>query len=253
MPHPFLQPRLAKSLLLAAGFSAIWSNTSRAGAVTGTLLDQNGADQLETWLGVGDQDFTSIWYGTAGVSTAASFHAAADGAGPTVSIYDITLGDGSNALVGGYTAVDWESAGTYPDPTAFLFNLNTGEVQKTQDIPQSAVIVHPNFFPTFGSGHDLVAGWGILGTNYGAIGSANDGYSFSHSFDNQQGQITIAGDSGPGPGNSGYHYDHWSVNALEVFTFADAEIAPVPLPAGLPLLIGALGLTGLVARKRRQA
>jgi hypothetical protein len=67
-------------------------STAQADSVTGgLLLTPEDADQFAFWLGVGDQDFTNIWSGTAGVSTAASFHAAVDGAGPTFSIFGIKV------------------------------------------------------------------------------------------------------------------------------------------------------------------
>lgn len=60
---------LKKALaLFAASFLAC---SAQAGLINGgTLLDQAGADQLENWLGLDDQDFTNIYTGTAGVSTA---------------------------------------------------------------------------------------------------------------------------------------------------------------------------------------
>ncbi|EBA16351.1 hypothetical protein RSK20926_21539 [Roseobacter sp. SK209-2-6] len=245
-----------KSLLVSLACTTLLGTAAQAGVVSGgSLLSGSEADQFETWLGLGDQDFTNIWTGTAGVSTAASFHAAVDGQGPTISIFDITMGDGSNARIGGYTALDWGGSSTYyNDPTAFLFNLTTGERQTTQH-NLSSIYVHPNYFPTFGGGHDIVAGFGVLGTYNGNNSHPNhDGYSYSYTYDVGQGQISVAGDSGGGSGNSGNHYSHWSINTLEVYTFATASpIAPVPLPAGFPLLAGGLALLGFGANRRRRS
>lgn len=235
----------AVGLVLAGATGAL------AGTVTGgSLLSHAGADQLETWLGVSDQDFTNIWSGDAGVGTAASFHAAVDGTGPTFSIYDVTLGDGSSALIGGYTGLDWAGSGYAYDSTAFIFNLTTGEAQFTQDSPQHALYRNASYFATFGGGHDIFGGTGTLATCGGAITISCDGYTRSHSFDNSQGQISIAGDSGAGSGDSGVYNRHIVVKSLETYSFTPT-VAPVPLPAGGLLLITALG--GLAAARRRKS
>lgn len=235
------------------GLTLAGATGALAGTVTGgSLLNGVGADQLETWLGVGDQDFTNVWAGDAGVGTASSWHAAVDGAGATFSIYDVTLGDGSSALIGGYTALSWAGSGYAYDATAFIFNLTTGEAQFTQrDNSHSIYRYSSRYFATFGAGHDIFGGHDILSTcNGNNFITLCDGYTSSLSYDSSQGQISVAGDTGYGSGDSGYDLRHIEVKSLETYTFAPA-VTPVPLPAGGLLLITALG--GLAAARRRKS
>lgn len=244
---------LKKALaLFAASFLAC---SAQAGLINGgTLLDQAGADQLENWLGLDDQDFTNIYTGTAGVSTAGQFHSAVNGAGATFSIYGISFADGSTARVGGYTTLDWAGSGYASDSEAFLFNLDTGEAQFTQNYTNHSIYRNERYFATFGGGHDLFGGYGVLGTCNGsglnAFNTGCSGYSYSYSYDQSQGKITTANDSGYGNGNSGTSHYSWAVNSLEVYTFADA--VSVPEPSTLALFgIGLLGLG--ISRRRTKA
>lgn len=253
--------KLTKLALASAGMFAVamggLSGEARATTVNGgSLLTIGDANQLETWLGIGDQGFTNIWSGLAGVATSSSFHTAVDGAGPTFSIFGISLGNGTTAKIGGYTALDWGGAnGTnyQNDHTAFIFNLSTSEAQFTQHTAHS-IYVDSGYFPVFGGGYDLFAGYGILG-QCGAVASAGcDGSTRSYTYDQTQGQITVAGDigNGSGAGNSGLPVEHWSVNSLEVFTFAPAAPTVVPIPTALPLLAGGLSMLGLFGWRRKQ-
>lgn len=241
-----------KNTILATLTVLLLPMAANAGAIIGgALLDPTGADQLETWLGIGDQDFTNMWTGTPGVSTATDFHAAVDGVGPTFSISGITLGDETTAQIGGYTSLDWGGATGYQfDSTAFIFNLDTGEAQFAQPLPQYAIYRSSSYFSTFGGGHDIWAGYVVLGMCGNATSTSThcDGYSYSHSYDRAQGQITIAGDSGLNSGNSGWFRDHWVINSLEVFTHADAANVPEP---GTLVLLG-MGLAGMGFSRRRK-
>ena len=143
----------------------------------GNLLSQTGADQLETWLGVGESDFTNIWDGTRG-DTSSSWHAAVDGILHTVSIYDVTYG-GINYLLGGYRSTANSSSGTYGyDDNAVIFNLNTGrklDVQPT--VGRYATYDQAAYFATFGGGHDLYGGSYQIGHG----GYVNGAYTFCDS------------------------------------------------------------------------
>ncbi|MBU2963399.1 PEP_CTERM-anchored TLD domain-containing protein [Citreicella sp. C3M06] len=237
--------RLAFVLCVAAPGVA-QSSTVEAGP---QLLDAAGQAQLQSWIGLGDQGFTRIWRGVAGSASAESFHVGVDGMGPTVSIFQITLYDGSSALIGGHSTIDWGTeSGFHADSQAFIFNLTEIEIQRPSAALSGlqAVYTDPAYFSTFGGGHDLFAGIGTLGVADPGSNIQQDGYSASYSYDTAQGQIAIHGDSGGGWGNSGYGYDAWRVEALEVYSYAAPEPdpvpapMPVPLPAGLPLLLAAL-------------
>lgn len=244
-------PALA-GLMLGATLTSAQASTVNGGL----LMSSTDADQFETWLGLEEQTFTNIFTGQAGVATAEQFHAAADGVGPTISIYEVTIHDGSTVRIGGYTAVDWGAAGTsgayFGDPTAFIFNLTTGERQDQRSAPLGrAVLVFEEYFPTFGGGHDIFGGRDILGRCGISTSTLCDGYTYSFDYDRSQGQISIAGDSGAVSGDSGVDFSHIVVQSLEVYTFADAAV--IPLPAGAWLLLSALGGMGVLSARRRRA
>jgi hypothetical protein len=229
--------KLLPAVFLLVGFQA------SAGVITGgTYLDAGGASQMQHWLGTGDLDFTNIWSGSADPATAsADWHAAVDGAGPTVSIYEARIHDGTTAYIGGYTANSWGVTGYANDPTAFIFNLTTLERQ-LQDDPTSYCSVYADEswkLASFGCGHDLTAGQG--------------GYTYSTSYDTSQGQISIADDSGTGAGSSGIQYNHITMTGLQTYTFNTADAAaPTAVHEPSVIALFTAGLFGLgFARRRR--
>lgn len=237
----------ARAVAIAGVALTALTTAGSAGTITGgALLDDAGATQLETWLGFGDLDFTSVWYGATG-ATAASFHAAADAAGPTISIYDMTLNNGDRVKIGGYTTASW-AGNTYKfDAAAFIFNLTTGEMQQQINgyyYGFYSIYAGVSYFPTFGGGHDIYGGGGTLG------GGA---YTYSWTYDHTQGQIGYAGDTGAYAGDSGYSYYGHTVNALDVYTFAAAAppTATIPLPATGLMLFGALGGIGALRLRHK--
>lgn len=255
-----------KSLLASFGIAVCLLAPQASSATTVTvnsLIDTTDAQQLETWLGVGPQDFTRIFSGDAGIVSAADFHRAVDGAGPTFSIYQIRTANGAEMLMGGYTALDWGLTGTFYDSTAFIFNLTTNELQLQQDGSTESITSSRSRFATFGGSNsfDIFGGYGTLGTCNGVVRTANcDGYTLSRAYDHSQGQISVAGDSGTGGGNSGTAFNSFSILSLEVFTFAPSQqtqtvqtsrstdgFAPIPLPAAGWLLFAAIG--GLAAAR----
>jgi hypothetical protein len=231
-------------LTLAGLIISVCSLYSNAGIIdaSSVLLDDAGATQLENWLGQGDQDWDSVWYGTTG-ATSVSWHGAVDGIANTVSIYDITYA-GQNYKIGGYNANAWSSSGDYTHDydgiwENFIFNLTTGVTAQATDpysnwnIGEYATFNHNAYFATFGGGHDL---WG---GNH-KIGQASGGAHYVG---------TYVGESGTGPvGNivdASTSYATFQVNALETFTFSSATDVPEPST----LAIFALGIIGLASRR----
>ncbi len=109
-------------------------------ALAAPLITSAYETQLETWLGLGDLTFTSIFEKVQGDGkTVADFHAAADYKGPTItllSIYGYALPAGTFQTIGGYNPQSWNNwlgDHTYTpndaDRTAFIFNLTSGEIQ----------------------------------------------------------------------------------------------------------------------------
>ena len=218
------------------------------------------AGQLDTWIGTGEKDFSLLWSGVASTATSADFHAAVDGAGPTVSIYSITREDGSQTRIGGCTVADWGAnagAGVPDNPvdqsifefddTAIIFNLDTTGIQTIRATSYTdAIYAHENYFATFGSGATIFGGFGTLGTCNDTLNAACDGYgNAGFTYGDDQGQIVYAGDTGGNNGSTGIDFRAWSVNSLEVFTVQDA--VGVPAPASLLWLLGGLVL---IARRR---
>ena len=238
-----------KSKILAAT-ALVLSTGVNAGIITGgTYLDNSGANQLEAWLGVGDQDFTNVWSGGIG-ATASDFHSAVDGVGPTFSIYEMTIYDGSSAYIGGYTNLSWAGNAYKFDADAFIFNLSSGEVQRQIDGDGTfyglySISAAAEFFPTFGGGWDIFGGFGTLGTG----DSIYDGYTFSYTYQTSLGQISVDGDAGYGDGDSGYASTLPVITGLQVFTLDQAAVVPVPAAVWL---FGS-GLVGLIGVARRKA
>jgi len=107
------------------------------------LLDEAEATLLEGWLGQGDLDWTSHWYGGVG-APATGWHAAADTLTHTVSIYKATNALGQEVLVGGYAVSDWSGNGVYKsDSTAFIFNLTQPEFQASINASKSILPISP--------------------------------------------------------------------------------------------------------------
>lgn len=205
------------------------------------LLTPGSASQLETWLGEGPLTLTNIFTKTTG-STAADFHAAADGQGRTFSIMEVTglLDMGSvpvpgTFIIGGYNPQSWSSIGDYnyspPSPTdAFLFNLTSGSLLPQRTDGSYGVYQTYNwgpYGPTFGGGHDLFSG------------DLYTGYAFAYSY-------TTTPFVGPNVFGGTYHT--FNIDRVEVFTISNS-VEAVPEPTTLALL-GA-GLVAVRARRRR--
>jgi hypothetical protein len=231
MKFKFLNVALA-SLAIAVGSFPAHSGIIDASSV---LLDDAGATQLESWLGQGDLDWDSIWYGTTG-ATPQQWHGGVDGVRDTVSIMKVIDATGVVSLIGGYTDTAWDAAGTYSySISAFIFNLSTNARQNV--IPSragNAIVTLPDYFPTFGGGHNLTAGY-YQAIGAGSVGTHSAGYTnLSQTF--YEGRENILGGSGT---------TQFQLLELETLTFAPANDVPEPST----LAIFALGMIGLASRR----
>ena len=214
---------------------------SAASFVTGgQLLNQPNANQLATWLGQGDLNFTNIFSGAAGISSSAAFHAAVDGVGPTFILVQTDHG-----LIGGYDPSSWNSSTSYnftvadADRTAFIFNLSTASILRQllngQGNPGSGQYQTFNYSfygPTFGGGHDLAVNDSTL----------SSGYAYPYSYGNAGQTLNLFGSSGQ---------TFFNVTRVEAYTFSAQAGAATPEPATFLLCGGALALLGVTRRKKR--
>jgi hypothetical protein len=231
MKFKFLNVALA-SLAIAVGSFPAHSGIIDASSV---LLDDAGATQLESWLGQGDLDWDSIWYGTTG-ATPQEWHDGVDGVRDTVSIMKVVDTTGVVSLLGGYTESAWDSAGSWGySLNAFIFNLTTNARQQVvASFANLAILTLDNYFPTFGGGFNLSAGHdleiGAFCYSPGCNGSTN------HSEAYYEGNESILGGSG---------FTQFRILELETLTFAPANDVPEPST----LAIFALGMIGLASRR----
>jgi len=235
-----MKTNIARLLTYCAVYFALTlaGATVNAGTIDGSsiLLDDANATQLESWIGQGDLDWESVWYGASGEEArVSSWHEAVDGVGATVSIYSLSY-QGDSFLVGGYTQADWGAPLGYQvtdDESSFIFNLGSNEMfaVDTEAVSKGEIYANPFFFATFGRGFDLYGGTTTLGQSLG--------YSFDRSYS-------------MGPLNGGqlvgvpFDEDNLQINALETFTFASATtVTSIPEPGMFVLM-----LLGIVALKR---
>jgi hypothetical protein len=211
-----------------------------------TLLDENGAQLLEDWLGLGELEWTRRWYGEIGASSL-DWHSAVDGLTHTVSVYRAINALEQEVLVGGYTANSWGgNVGWQTDPTAFIFNLTQPEFQADRGTSNSTYS-YSNYFPLFGGGHDLNGGQTTIGNGGGQYA---DGYVAQGGYGHQQGTIDVGGGD-----NTSYNYNsNFRVMSLETYTFS---ITGTGVDAGnstsVPIvLVGLLPLLGIYLTKRRK-
>lgn len=246
---------LAKAALCAATTLAFAAPAHAAAVIGGSdLLTPTHAAQMETWL-TGDPQlsysgslaFTNI-YDKAPGDTSADFHAAADGKGPTFFVIEATYtGGGAAQIIGGFNPGSWASSGgnvatpTVTDRVAFIFNLISGTVmhqaQSADGVGDGGATQSQNdgaVGPVMGEGPDLRVN-----------GDLTTGYLYAWSYCLDPAAACYAGTNIWGfSGFTGLN-----IGAMEVFTIAAAP--EVPIPAAAPLLLGALGLTGLIARRRK--
>jgi hypothetical protein len=203
---------------------------------------------LSADLGQGPLALTRIFsYVTGDGKTVTDFHTAADGQGPTFTLFKLTdyqTPGGSvlplSAIVGGYDPASWASTGgstrTYPlsDRTGFLFNLTQPILlrQRTDTFGRGVndngsyqTFNYAGYGPAFGGGFDLGGGPRL-----------DSSYEFPYSYGSLLG-LSYATVS--------------TVSDMEVFTFT-AEATSTPEPGSVALLV-ASGLIGVGAVRRKRA
>lgn len=230
--------KLIAALLLSASASV----TAHAGVIYGgsTLLNAAGVTQLESWMGGGTLTLTNIFTKIDGQqSTSKLFHAAADGKGATITVFQAAEAAGPMKLIGGYNPRSWASIGDLvktPNPadwTAFIFNL-TDHVKKQQSEKHQTRNTE-SYGPTFGGGNDIVVtsnlnGGGAKGLSYGTASDLD--------------RSIVDG--------SLYNGNDIRVGTLEVFTVQYSPEPPAVVPEPGTLALAGLGLLGMVALRRRQ-
>ncbi|MET1413186.1 PEP_CTERM-anchored TLD domain-containing protein [Roseibium sp. HPY-6] len=207
--------------------------TANAVSINGgsSILTQQYATQLETWLEYGSIGLTNIFTKNQG-DNSVDFHASVDGKGPTFSV--ISLDNGN--VVGGFNPFSWDSASGYKrdsNTNAFLFNLTTS-TKYDHNRYDHVTFNNGNHGPTFGGGHDLF----INSTLSGGYANIGLNYGDSSQYGNTAYRNAFTGS-----------YLSWNITGLEVFTIGE-PMATVPVPAALPLMGGALAVFGFLARKR---
>lgn len=218
-----------------------WAGSACAGAIVGgsALLDDQAQAQLETWLGAGDVTLRKLYTRQPG-DTAIDFHRDVDGKGATFTILRLNNALGQSFLVGGFNPQSWSTLdGWHLTPrdaerTAFLFNLTQPAVYR--QVPSNDVLPskgasqtynHPDYGPTFGTGHDLYVNQTLA-----------SGVSWQLSYGNPAEEgLSIVDHSRAG--------QPFSVQALEVFA-----VLPIPEPALWTMLVAGLGLLGSLSRRR---
>lgn len=209
-----------------------------------SLLSDQQAAQLASWLGEGPLALTAIYTKAEG-DTARDFHAAADGKGRTFSVMEASNAAGQTWLVGGYNPRSWSASDgmhvTVPDSerTAFLFNLTSGTLlpQLKQyfsgdTIGSDQTYNDSDYGPTFGVGHDL----------YVPRDLTHGGYSYLYTYGapgQPRGASLVDGSS---------DFSTLTFGAMQVY-----NISAVPEPAAAVLLLAGLALLGSMRVRQHRA
>lgn len=203
---------------------------------------------LSTDLGQGPLALTRIFSHINGDGeTAADFHTAVDGKGPTFSVEKITAYGNTTpltAIVGGYNPTSWNSGGLVFTPfdaqrTAFIFNLTNSVVQRQHTTAQDGSQTGPGFYQTT-SGSNRGPSFGL---DIEVLNDLNTGSASNYSYGATTSGTNILGNPTGSSTTSGLVYSD-----IEVFTFTQAPATPEPGPLVL-LASGILGV-GLLSRRR---
>ncbi|HZP59102.1 MAG TPA: PEP_CTERM-anchored TLD domain-containing protein [Opitutaceae bacterium] len=211
------------------------------------LLNGASEAQLVTWINQGPLTFTPDFTKIAGDGQdALDFHAASDGKGPNISLFDVTpfnvadgLYDLPEQVIAGGIPTSWYSSNTWNvvlDPTdqsAMLFNLTAGVVHHENAFTFSGIFQSfnsPSLGPTFGLG-DLVTGFDL-----------EHGTAIHYSYGGTS-PLTpnILGLVGVGPS------DLFRINRLEVYS---VSLASIPEPVTYGLTIGTATMMFVLLRRR---
>jgi len=84
--------------------------------------------------------------------SSSNFHSRCDSKGSSITIVETESGN----MFGGYSSTSWSSSASYRQSSgAFLFRLRPSMERYSLKSSSQAIYTHPNYGPTFGSGHDL--------------------------------------------------------------------------------------------------
>lgn len=225
------------------------------------LLTPAYAAQVESWLNQGDLDFTNIFTKVQGDGQdSASFHAAADYHGPTITLMstyalspDYPSPTYPNQIIGGYNPQSWDTAGDHwvwsdAGRTAFLFNLASnqclwqqlGGAQSPADLDHMGssdglqqTVNQLGLGPTWGFGYDLTAN-----------GSLEAGSAHYWGYGQHSGPITGLFD----PVEFLDQQVPFRIASIEIYTFTPA--APVSEAASTAGMLG-MAAFGLMLLRRR--
>lgn len=220
-----------KKFALAIALSSLFQLAHANVIGANSMINAAGESQLETWLGQGQLTFTNIFSKTAG-STAANFHAAADGKGATLTLMSVSANGGQSwETIGGYNPLSWDTSADYHYSSsnqyaAFIFNL-TDSVKRAQTGAHQT-FNYSNYGPTFGGGHDI-----FVDSNL------SNGHSYGYSYGGVTETSIVTQD---------YNW-HFAIRSLDVYTLSADTSTAVPEPTSLAL--AGIGLLALALRRKK--
>ncbi|MFT4792365.1 MAG: hypothetical protein ACJAVR_001724 [Paracoccaceae bacterium] len=155
---------------------------------------------------------------------------------------EVIVAGSPTQIIGGYNPASWMSTDdfvttpTEADRIAFIFNLISGTVlqqEAASDNGQYKSYNAASIGPVMGGENDI-----YVDSDLAIVYFSSFSYCINPALSCEAG-TNVLGSTG---------FQSATVGALEVFTISAAE---VPIPAAAPLLLGALGLTGWIARRRK--
>lgn len=260
MNHVRCSSRVLGFLILA--ISSLTAVAHAQSVDVSNIIGDGDAATLSSELGQGPLALTRIFSHVIGDGkTFEDFHSAADGQGPTFSVFEITSIENFTGtyiplalpyVVVGYDPQSWDSASGFhrtfadSDRTGFLSNLTLGLVlrqtpdngQGVNDFGSYQTFNNATYGPSFGGGFDF-------GFQPADSPSFVDAVAFPLSYG------TPTTTNTPSEGILGLGFaTHATVSDTEIFTFTE-NASPTPEPGSLALFVSC-GVAGIgIATRRR--